>query len=172
MHSLWKGWSHFPLATTIVGSDPSVGGSEYNVFLHSAHVWEFMTGFIFSPVLQYRVQYRSEKYRIRKNLQPWSSGPGGIMNCESLQTCKKLQGCSPARMPSITNIGGSLTSAIVLTLIAWGVRFFRAAAQRNQGSASQNQGSQKQLGKFHASLTPASLRMLVRCLFCCLLNAF
>jgi hypothetical protein len=68
-------------------------------------------------------------------------------------------------MPSINNVGGSLTSAIILTLLAWGVRVLRATAQR-QGTNNQRRGSksdlQASLGRFFAALSPAALRMLVR----------
>ena len=70
-------------------------------------------------------------------------------------------------MPSINNIGGSLTSAVILTLLAWGVRVLRATAQR-QGSNNHRRGSrsdlQTSLGRFFAALSPAALRMLVRLL--------
>lgn len=66
-------------------------------------------------------------------------------------------------MPRISNIGGSLTSAVVLTLLAWGVRLLRATAQRTQdgsrrGGASDLAGT---LPRFFAALSPAALRMLV-----------
>ena len=60
--------------------------------------------------------------------------------------------------------GGSLTSALALSLIAWAVRFIRGRrGTRLQGSASSSQLiDQKQMGKFHAALTPAAVHMLVR----------
>ena len=65
-------------------------------------------------------------------------------------------------MPQISNIGGSLTSAVVLTFLAWGVRLLRATAQRQgpsrKGSSSENGGTRP---RFFASLTPAALRRLV-----------
>ena len=67
-------------------------------------------------------------------------------------------------MPSINNIGGSLTSAVILTLLAWGVRVLRATAQR-QGTNNQRRGSksdlQASLVRFFAPLSPAALRMRV-----------
>lgn len=67
-------------------------------------------------------------------------------------------------MPQISNIGGSLTSAIVLTVLAWGVRILRATAQRSQGPS--RKGSSAELGgtlpRFFSALTPAALRRLVR----------
>lgn len=66
-------------------------------------------------------------------------------------------------MPQISNIGGSLTSAVVLTLLAWGVRLLRATAQRSQGPS--RKGSSAELGgtlpRFFAALTPAALRKLI-----------
>lgn len=64
-------------------------------------------------------------------------------------------------MPSITNVGGSLTSAAILTLLAWSVRFFRAAAQRKRLQAASNAGQPPHLGRFFCLLSPASLNMLV-----------
>lgn len=66
-------------------------------------------------------------------------------------------------MPSITNVGGSLTSAIALTLLAWAVRFFRKAAQqRKHGIRAPADAKQPQkLGRYFCSLSPAALRMLV-----------
>ena len=66
-------------------------------------------------------------------------------------------------MPQISNIGGSLTSAVVLTFLAWGVRLLRATAQRQgpsrKGSSSENGGTRP---RFFAALTPAALRRLVK----------
>ena len=67
------------------------------------------------------------------------------------------------KMPQISNIGGSLTSAVVLTFLAWGVRLLRATAARSQdgsrrGSSSDLTGA---LPRFFAALSPAALRMLV-----------
>mmetsp|Transcript_15084 Transcript_15084/g.45563 ORF Transcript_15084/g.45563 Transcript_15084/m.45563 type:complete len:356 (-) Transcript_15084:398-1465(-) len=66
-------------------------------------------------------------------------------------------------MPQISNIGGSLTSAVVLTLLAWGVRLLRATAQRQQeGSRHGSSGDLlSSLPRFFAALSPAALRMLV-----------
>ena len=65
-------------------------------------------------------------------------------------------------MPQISNVGGSLTSAVVLTLLAWGVRLLRATTQRQDGS---RRGSSADLAgslpRFFAALSPAALRMLV-----------
>ena len=65
-------------------------------------------------------------------------------------------------MPSINNIGGSLTSAIILTLLAWGVRVLRATAQRPQNQRKGSRGSlETYLGRFFSILSPAALKMLV-----------
>lgn len=64
-------------------------------------------------------------------------------------------------MPSITNVGGSLTSAAVLTLLAWGVRFLRAAAQRKRLQAEQAASKPPPLGRFFCLLSPVSLYLLV-----------
>lgn len=60
-------------------------------------------------------------------------------------------------MPSITNVGGSLTSAVALTLIAWAVRFVRARNSRKQDEKELH----KHLGRFHASISAAALQLLV-----------
>ena len=64
-------------------------------------------------------------------------------------------------MPSITNAGGSLTSAIVLTLLAWGVRWLRAELNKKRREEASKSRSARRLGRFYARLSPASLRMLV-----------
>lgn len=61
-------------------------------------------------------------------------------------------------MPSITNVGGSLTSAVALTLIAWAVRFVRA---RNSSKQDEKE-LQKQLGRYHAGISATALQMLVK----------
>lgn len=65
--------------------------------------------------------------------------------------------------PSITNVGGSLTSAAALTLLAWAVRFFRAAAQQRKQHQREpeDRGSSLRLGKYFCSLTPAAVKSLV-----------
>lgn len=67
-------------------------------------------------------------------------------------------------MPQISNIGGSLTSAVVLTLLAWGVRLLRATAQRKADSSPGASSADllTSLPRFFAALSPAALRMLVR----------
>lgn len=64
-------------------------------------------------------------------------------------------------MPSISNAGGSLTSAIVLTLLAWGVRWLRAELNKKKRDETSKEDSCSRLGRFYARLSPASLRMLV-----------
>lgn len=66
-------------------------------------------------------------------------------------------------MPVITNVGGSLTSAIALTLLAWAVRFFRAAAQQRKHAlrAPEESKQPQKLGRYFCTLSPAALRMLV-----------
>lgn len=68
-----------------------------------------------------------------------------------------------ADMPRISNIGGSLTSAVVLTLLAWGVRFLRATAQRGKDGSKRSNSAElvATLPRFFASLSPAAIRMLV-----------
>ena len=67
-------------------------------------------------------------------------------------------------MPSITNVGGSITSAVALTLLAWALRYIRGAAQRKGASAGAEQRSQGlKAGRFFSTLSPATLRLLVGC---------
>lgn len=62
---------------------------------------------------------------------------------------------------SISNAGGSLTSALALTLLAWGVRWLRSELiRKRQDEAGRQQGEATQ-GRFFSRLSPASLRMLV-----------
>lgn len=65
-------------------------------------------------------------------------------------------------MPLITNAGGSLSTAIAITLLAWGVRWMRA--EMNKKKREEEAALQElslQLGRFYARLSPATLRMLV-----------
>lgn len=64
-------------------------------------------------------------------------------------------------MPSVSNAGGSLTSAIVLTLLAWGVRWVRGELIRRKKEELARQQQRGTPGRFHAALSPASLRMLI-----------
>ena len=64
-------------------------------------------------------------------------------------------------MPSVSNAGGSLTSAIVLTMLAWGVRWIRGEMVRSKREDAARQQDRRTPGRFHAELSPASLRMLV-----------
>lgn len=64
-------------------------------------------------------------------------------------------------MASVSNAGGSLTSAIVLTLLAWGVRWVRAEMVRRRREETSKQQESGRPGRFHAALSPAALRMLV-----------
>jgi rhodanese-related sulfurtransferase len=64
-------------------------------------------------------------------------------------------------MPSVSNAGGSLSSAIVLTMLAWGVRWVRGEMVRRKREDTAKQQERRTPGRFHANLSPASLRMLV-----------
>jgi hypothetical protein len=82
-------------------------------------------------------------------------------------------------MPSVTNVGGSLTSALALTALAAAVRLLRgAAAGRGRGGFfglfggggsidddddEHHRGrSRRAVGRYFAPISPTSLRMLVR----------
>ncbi len=67
-----------------------------------------------------------------------------------------------SRMPSIANVGGSITSALALTLLAWAVRFVRSA--RTKRCAHRPVHSEQvpvRRGKHRAALTPVAVQQLV-----------
>lgn len=65
-------------------------------------------------------------------------------------------------MAFINNAGGSLTSALMLTMLAWGVRWLRAELNRKRREEeSGKQASRRTVGRFFGRLSPVALRMLV-----------
>ena len=78
-----------------------------------------------------------------------------------------VQGSRPpcpcgAAMALINNAGGSVTSALLLTLLAWGVRWLRAELNRKRREEeSGKQASRRTVGRFFGRLSPVALRMLV-----------
>lgn len=67
-------------------------------------------------------------------------------------------------MALINNAGGSLTSAVLLTVLAWGVRWLRAEMNRKRQEERRGQAaSRRALGRFSGRLSPVALRMLVSC---------
>lgn len=65
-------------------------------------------------------------------------------------------------MPSISNAGGSLTSALALTLLAWAVRWWREEASKSKAAAqSAKAGSPRVLSRFHSGISLAALKLLV-----------
>ena len=62
-------------------------------------------------------------------------------------------------LPSITNVGGSLTSAAALTLLAWAVRFFRAASSAKE--AAETGGTRRQ------HILPEAWQILLLADACC-----
>lgn len=63
-------------------------------------------------------------------------------------------------MPLFQQVGGSLTTAAALTLLAWSVRFLRKKYNRG-GIPYLTEQSQRSQGRFFCTLSPAALRMLV-----------
>ena len=63
-------------------------------------------------------------------------------------------------MPSITNVGGSISTAVALTLLAWAIRTVRAASQRREGE--RGAGDLPPRSRFACRLSPALLQSLVR----------
>lgn len=71
------------------------------------------------------------------------------------------EGTEPKRtMPSITNVGGSLTTAVALTLLAWSVRALRAAALRGAAAKARAPAARRLRHRLHATMTLAALRVL------------
>lgn len=65
-------------------------------------------------------------------------------------------------MALINNAGGSLTSAVLLTALAWGVRWLRAELNRKRRAEERGRAASRQsLGRFSGRLSPVALRMLV-----------
>ena len=65
-------------------------------------------------------------------------------------------------MPSIANVGGSITSALALTLLAWAVRFVRSArTKRCAHRPVHSEQAPVRRGKQCAALTPAAVQQLV-----------
>ncbi|PSC72095.1 outer dynein arm-docking complex subunit 3 isoform B [Micractinium conductrix] len=65
-------------------------------------------------------------------------------------------------MALINNAGGSLSSALLLTMLAWGVRWLRAELNRRKREEEAcAAASRRSLGRFTACLSPVALRMLV-----------
>jgi hypothetical protein len=65
-------------------------------------------------------------------------------------------------MALINNAGGSLTSAVLLTMLAWGVRWLRAELnKKRREEESGRQASRRTLGRFSGRLSPVALHMLV-----------
>ncbi len=66
-------------------------------------------------------------------------------------------------MPTISNVGGSLTSALVIVSIAWAVRLLRIAAQRSgQERRERAKHTGRRMGRFASPVSPAALKLLVR----------
>ena len=83
-------------------------------------------------------------------------------------------------MPSVTNVGGSLTSALALTALAAAVRLLRGAGRGRFGffgrdgrgiddddedgenGTTARGRSRRAVGRYFAPISPTSLRMLVR----------
>jgi rhodanese-related sulfurtransferase len=61
----------------------------------------------------------------------------------------------------VSNAGGSLTSAIALTLLAWTVRWVRGELSKRRRHETARRAGFGAPGRFHAALSPAALRMLV-----------
>lgn len=66
-------------------------------------------------------------------------------------------------MGPITSAGGSLSSALTLTAIAWGIRLWREEMNRRKAEKAELAKPPRVLPKYHALLSRSALRLLVRC---------
>lgn len=64
-------------------------------------------------------------------------------------------------MAPFNNVGGSITGALALTMLAWGIRLFRAMQHRRKAQEDNATPIAEAKPKFMSSITPAALRMLV-----------
>ncbi|KAK9828229.1 hypothetical protein WJX74_004567 [Apatococcus lobatus] len=67
-------------------------------------------------------------------------------------------------MPSIANVGGSITSAVALTLLAWAVRFIRSAHNKRVRGARrplESTSADSRRSRFFSRLSAAAIRQLV-----------
>lgn len=65
-------------------------------------------------------------------------------------------------MPSVINVGGSITGALCITVVAWGIRSLRAATLRPHSHVLRTQTRKHVVvSQYHAVLSPASLRLLI-----------
>jgi hypothetical protein len=66
-------------------------------------------------------------------------------------------------MPAVINAGGSLTGAVALCLIAWGVRTLRAAQMKHQEEQQKRKSfAMEGPGRFFAEFSLEAVRLLVR----------
>lgn len=64
-------------------------------------------------------------------------------------------------MPFVTNAGGSFTTAIVVTVLAWGARRLRGDWGKASLLSLATKQEKRPVGKFHSTIDPSTLRMLV-----------
>jgi len=69
-------------------------------------------------------------------------------------------------MPTFSNAGGSLGSAIVLTLLAWGVRWVRAEMSKRKALYGDDAREQFDVGPFHARVSVSTLLGLLETRAC------
>ena len=64
-------------------------------------------------------------------------------------------------MPTFSNAGGSLGSAIVLTLLAWGVKWLRNEISKRRNEGSMEACDDAAPGPYHATVAPTTLKKLL-----------
>mmetsp|Transcript_23191 Transcript_23191/g.64393 ORF Transcript_23191/g.64393 Transcript_23191/m.64393 type:complete len:331 (+) Transcript_23191:122-1114(+) len=65
-------------------------------------------------------------------------------------------------MPAISNVGGSVTSALVILAVAWSIRLVRIAALRSERDRKQrDRQTHRKKGRYAAPISPPSLKLLV-----------
>lgn len=69
-------------------------------------------------------------------------------------------------MPTFSNAGGSLGSAIILTLLAWGVRWIRAEVGKRKASRGEDLWEQYAVGPYHARVSVSTLLGLLETRAC------
>lgn len=64
-------------------------------------------------------------------------------------------------MPTFSNAGGSLGSAVFLTLLAWGVKWLRNEISKRKNEGSMESCDDATPGPYHATVAPTTLKKLL-----------
>jgi hypothetical protein len=116
-----------------------------------------------------RVSTKAEPYsRQSFTTRAYINNPGSLLCSRTVApspTSTDSNSCLPPRpMPVVINAGGSLTGAIALCLVAWGVRTLRAAQIKHQQEQQRRQTEASEgPGRFYAEYSLEAVRLLVGC---------